>query len=69
VTHTTPGTGKWGSGSFSPNGRKIVNSHSPGTGPAGNADVYVMRLNGSHIRNITASGTFESSPDWGPRPH
>jgi Tol biopolymer transport system component len=45
-----------------------VNSHSPGVGAAGNADVYVMRLNGSHLRNLTASGTFESAPDWGPRP-
>jgi TolB protein len=69
VTHTAPGTGKWGSGSFAPNGRKIVNSRSPGVGSAGNADVYVMRLDGSHLRNLTASGTFESAPDWGPRPH
>jgi TolB protein len=69
VTHTAPGTGKWGSGSFAPNGRKIVNSHSPGIGAAGNSDVYVMRLDGSHLRNLTASGTFESAPDWGPRPH
>jgi Tol biopolymer transport system component len=68
VTHTAPGTGKWGSGSFSPNGHGIVNSHSPGIGAAGNADLYTMRLDGSHLRNITASGTFESAPDWGPRP-
>jgi Tol biopolymer transport system component len=67
VTHTSPGTGRWGSGSFSPNGHRIVASHSPGIGAAGNADVYVMRLDGSHRRNVTASGTFESAPDWGPR--
>jgi Tol biopolymer transport system component len=69
VTHTAPGAGTWGSGSFSPNGHRIVNSHSPGVGAAGNADVYAMRLNGSNLRNITASRTFESAPDWGPRPH
>jgi TolB protein len=67
VTHTAPGIGKWGSGSFSPNGHWIVASHSPGIGSAGNADVYVMRLDGSHRRNLTASKAFESAPDWGPR--
>jgi Tol biopolymer transport system component len=67
VTHTPAGKGKWGSGSFSPNGRWIVASHSPGAGAAGNADLYVMRLDGSHRRNITGSGAFESAPDWGPR--
>lgn len=67
VTHTAPGTGKWGSGSFSPSGRRIVASKSPGVGGAGNADVYVMRLDGSHLRNITSSGPWESAADWGPR--
>jgi TolB protein len=68
VTHTAPGAGKWGSSSFAPNGRKIVASHSPGVGTAGNADVYVMRLDGTHRHNITSSASFESAPDWGPRP-
>jgi Tol biopolymer transport system component len=67
ITHTAPGTGKWGSGSFSPNGGRIVASQSPGVGAAGNADVYVMRLDGSHMRNITTSSAWESAPDWGPR--
>jgi Tol biopolymer transport system component len=67
VTHTAPGSGKWGSASFSPTGHRIVASHSPGVGEAGNADVYVMRLNGSHQRNLTNSPAAESAPDWGPR--
>ncbi|MCW2775064.1 MAG: hypothetical protein JWN91_3390 [Nocardioides sp.] len=67
VTHAFGGNRKFGSGSFSPNGRRIVASSSPGVGDAGNADVYVMRLDGSHMRDITASATFESAPDWGPR--
>jgi hypothetical protein len=67
VTDTAPGAGNWGSGSFSPDGYAIVNPHSPGVGAAGNADVYVMRLDGSHKRNIIASGTFASAPDWGPK--
>jgi TolB protein len=67
VTHTAPGTGKWASGSFSPDGRRIVSAKNPGVGAAGNADVYVMRLDGSHMRNITTSSAWESAPDWGPR--
>jgi TolB protein len=67
VTHDFRGTGKWVSGSFSPNGRRIVAGKAPGVGSAGNADVYVMRLDGSHMRNITTSVAAENSPDWGPR--
>lgn len=67
VTHDFGGTGKWASGSFSPNGRRIVAGKSPGVGSAGNVDVYIMRLDGSHMRNITTSVAAENSPDWGPR--
>ncbi|MGZ4149733.1 MAG: TolB family protein [Actinomycetota bacterium] len=65
ITH---GPGKWQSGSFSPNGKKIVNGMNPGTGKAGNADVYVMHVDGSHIHDVTDSNAWESAPDWGPRP-
>jgi TolB protein len=68
VTHTAPGTGKWTSGSFSPNGLRITDAFNPGHGKAGNADVYVLRLDGTHIGNITKSLPWEGSPDWGPRP-
>jgi TolB protein len=61
-----PGT--WGSLSFSPDGRRITAAHSPGSGSAGNADVYTLRLDGSDLKNVTNSNTFESAPDWGPRP-
>jgi TolB protein len=67
VTHDFGATGKWGSASFSPNGRRIVAAKNPGVGSAGNADVYVMRLDGSHMRNVTTSFAWESAPDWGPR--
>ena len=40
----------WSSSSFSPDGRKIVTSRSPGVGAAGNFDVYVMNLDGSGYR-------------------
>jgi TolB protein len=66
VTHTPDGTGKWQSGSFSPNGKKITAGKAPGVGPAANADVYVMNIDGSGRRNVTKSTPWESAPDWGP---
>jgi len=64
----TFGRGKWASCSFSPNGKKIVGAWPTG-GLPGNADLYVMNLDGSHLRNVTDSPkTWESAPDWGPRP-
>jgi len=68
VTHTPAGKGKWFSGSFSPNGLRITAAKAPGQGSAGNADVYIMHLDGSHRRNLTKSSPWESYPDWGPRP-
>jgi Tol biopolymer transport system component len=59
----------WQSSSFSPSGRWIVSSRNdqPELGDAGNADVYVLRLDGSVVRNVTRSrSTWESAPDWGP---
>jgi Tol biopolymer transport system component len=64
----TSGKGKWASCSFSPNGKRIVGAW-PAGGLPGNADLWVMNLNGSHLRNVTKSAeTWESAPDWGPRP-
>jgi TolB protein len=57
--------GEWISSSFSPDGTKIVTSRAPGV--AGNADVFVMNLDGSGLRNITQSRKWDSGPDWGPR--
>ena len=66
ITHSG-GKHKWFSCSFSPNGKKITAGRAPGFGSAGNADVYTMRLDGSHRRNVTHSNAWESAPDWGPR--
>jgi WD40-like Beta Propeller Repeat len=68
VTHTPPGTGKWLSGSFSPNGLRTVNSFIPGQGAAGNADLYAANIDGSGLTNLTRSNPWESAVDWGPRP-
>ena len=53
----------WSSSSFSPDGRKIVTSRSPGVGAAGNFDVYVMNLDGSGLQNVTQSARWDSGPD------
>jgi hypothetical protein len=67
VTHTPAGSGKWGSPSFSSNGRRITAGKYPGRGAAGNADVYVVHLDGSHRHNVTKSFAYESAADWGPQ--
>jgi TolB protein len=59
---------QWGSSSFSPDGKMITVAHNPGVGAAGNADVWVMNLDGSDLRNVTRSIIFDSAPDWGSRP-
>ncbi len=70
VTHDAPGTAKWLSGSFSPNGKKIQAGRTRIVdGEQRNADVWTMNLDGTHMRNITQTpGKWESASDWGPRP-
>lgn len=53
------------SSSFSPDDQWIVYSTD---GLGGNADLYIMRVKGGDIRRITRTKTWESTPDWGPRP-
>jgi Tol biopolymer transport system component len=65
ITHSG-GAVKWYSCTFSPNGKRITAAASPGVGDAGNADVYVMRTDGSGLRNVTRSAPWEGTPDWGP---
>jgi Tol biopolymer transport system component len=60
---------KWLSCSFSPDGKQITAARVPGSGATDDADVYVMRADGSARTNITRStNAWESAPDWGPRP-
>jgi TolB protein len=67
ITHSRESKHKWLSCSFSPNGKKIQAGRLPGRGSAGNADIYVMNLDGSGRRNVTTSSGWESASDWGPR--
>jgi Tol biopolymer transport system component len=56
----------WSSASFSPDGSMIVAGRTPGVGDAGNADVYVMNVDGSSVVNITETPKWDSLADWGP---
>jgi TolB protein len=58
---------EWYRPCFSPDGTRIVSARSLGVGADGNADVYVMHLDGSNKRNITRTDEWDSAPDWGPR--
>jgi Tol biopolymer transport system component len=53
------------SSSFSPDGKWIVFG---GEGVDGNADLFVMRPNGSGQHPITRTKLWDSAPDWGPTP-
>jgi TolB protein len=67
VTHTyTGGESNWGGLAFSPDGTMIAAAHT-GVGKV-NPDIWVMRLDGSGLRDLTNSLIFDSAPGWGPRP-
>jgi TolB protein len=51
------------SSSFSPDGKWIVFAT---TGVGGNADVYVMRTDGTGKHPVTRTKLWDSAPDWGP---
>lgn len=51
------------SSSFSPDGKSIVFAT---TGVGGNADLFVMRSNGTGMHPITRTKLWDSAPDWGP---
>ena len=50
------------SSSFSPDSKSIVFAT---TGVDGNADLFVMRLDGSRMHPITRTRLWDSAPDWG----
>lgn len=52
------------SSSYSPDGKWIVFSRS---GRGGLPDLFVIRADGSSMRQITRTSKWESNPDWGPR--
>jgi TolB protein len=67
LTHARGGRVQHLSATFSPDGKWITFASTPGTGNDGNADIYVMRADGSRVRNVTRSARWDSGVDWGPR--
>jgi Tol biopolymer transport system component len=63
LTHFPAGT-HVASSVFSPDGKWIAFSKGP---EGGNIDVFVMRLDGTHVQRVTHSKLWESAPAWGPR--
>lgn len=58
-----------GGGAWSPDGRKLLfgsNRDDDGNPADEDHDLYKMRADGSHQRNITRDEHFETSPDWQP---
>ena len=66
LTFETGGTVNYLGSSFSPDGRYITVGRRPETGGT-NADVLVMRRDGTHVRHVTRTVLYDSYPDWGPR--
>jgi len=69
LTHARDGRVQYLSAAYSPDGEWIAFSRTRGVGAAGNADVFVMRTDGTGVRNVTHSAIWDSGVDWGPRPH
>ena len=54
------------SSSYSPDGRFITVALG---GVNDQPDVFVMRADGTRLRPVTRTPSWDSAPDWGPRPH
>jgi Tol biopolymer transport system component len=67
LTFATGGTVNYLGSSYSPDGTMITVGRRPGTGGV-NADVMVMRADGTAIRRVTRTDLYDSYPDWGPAP-
>jgi len=67
LTHASGGHIQYLSASFSPDGRWLTTSRTPGSGRKGNADVYVLRADGTGLRQVTRAPAWDSSTDWGSR--
>ena len=49
--------------SYSPDGKWIVHATN---GVDNNADIFVMRADGTGTQPVTRSKLWDSAPDWGP---
>jgi Tol biopolymer transport system component len=53
---------------WSPDGKKIIYGHEPGTGPAHLSDLWLMDANGKNNKPVVQTTLWESEPDWGIAP-
>lgn len=67
LTHARGGHVQYLSASFSPDGKWLTVSRTPGSGTKGNADVYVMHADGTGLKQVTRDAAWDSSTDWGSR--
>lgn len=65
LTFAQDGDPQYLGSSYSPDGTMITFGRRPATGGT-NADVFVMRVDGTHIRHVTRTVLYDSYPDWGP---
>ena len=65
LTHARGGSVQYASSSFSPNGKWITFARRTGES---NADVFIMRADGTRVQNVARSKLWDSAPDWGPTP-
>jgi TolB protein len=52
--------------SYSPDGKRIVFGRRPATGGT-NADIFIIKVDGTNERPLTQTVLYDSYPDWGPR--
>lgn len=67
LTFAAGGTIQYLGSSYSPDGKMITFGRRPETGGT-NADVFVMRVDGTHEQAVTRTVLYDSYPDWGPAP-
>lgn len=61
------GRGLVSKASWSPNGRRIVFDYRPTTEEDTDSELFIMRADGSRVRQLTDNRWQDIAPDWGPR--
>jgi Tol biopolymer transport system component len=69
LTFADDGVTRYLGSSYSPDGRFITVGRRPATGgvEANAADVFRMRVDGTHVRRVTRTTLCDGYPDWGPK--
>jgi TolB protein len=67
LTFAEGGATQYLGSSYSPDGKLITFARRPETGGT-NADIFIMRVDGTHERAVTRTVLYDSYPDWGPAP-